>query len=129
MKYEILYMLEHDGGAIVNNASAHGLIGGPNAAYVASKHGVVGLTKSAALQYAQQGIRANAVCPGHVSTPLLDRVMAADPSAEARMLSHHPVGRLGEPQEIAEAVLWLCSDAASFVTGHAMAVDGGWVAQ
>jgi NAD(P)-dependent dehydrogenase (short-subunit alcohol dehydrogenase family) len=130
MKYEIPQMQKRGGGAIVNTASMHGLAGGPrNPAYVASKHGVVGLTKSTALAYAQAGIRVNAVCPGYIRTPMLERVLSADPSLEARMLTLEPVGRLGSPEEVAAAVVWLCSDAASFVTGHTMVVDGGYLAQ
>jgi len=129
MKYEIQRMLEQGGGAIVNTASVAGLVGFQNTpAYVASKHGVVGLTKAAALEYATFGIRINAVCPGVIRTPLIDRVVAARPKMEEVYTAMHPVGRLGEPEEIAEAVVWLCSDAASFVTGHAMVVDGGLVA-
>jgi len=130
MKYEIQRMLEQGGGAIVNTASVAGLVGFQNTpAYVASKHGVVGLTKAAALEYATFGIRINAVCPGVIRTPMIDRVVAARPKMEEVYTAMHPVGRLGEPEEIAEAVVWLCSDAASFVTGHAMVVDGGLVAQ
>lgn len=127
LKYEILQMLKQGGGAIVNTASGAGLIGvRRTGAYVASKHGVVGLTKTAALEYAKSNIRVNAVCPGPIDTPMLrgasDRVIDA-------MAAAQPNGRLGQPQEIAEAVVWLCSDAASFVTGHPMPVDGGYVAQ
>jgi NAD(P)-dependent dehydrogenase (short-subunit alcohol dehydrogenase family) len=98
-------------------------------AYVASKHGVVGLTKTAALEYAKSGIRVNAVCPGGVQTPMLERAIQMLPQLGEAAIAMEPVGRLGKPEEIAEAVLWLCSDAASFVTGHAMAIDGGLVAQ
>jgi len=130
MKYEISQMLEQGGGAIVNTASIAGLVGMPGtSAYVASKHGVVGLTKTAALEYAKAGIRINAVCPGTTRTPLAERFIAGDPRAEEQMNAMQPVGRMGRPEEIAEAVVWLCSDAASFVTGHAMVVDGGFVAQ
>ena len=97
--------------------------------YVASKHGVVGLTKTAALEYARAGIRVNAVCPGVIRTPMVERLLDDRPRAEARLRELEPVGRLGTPEEVAEAVVWLCSDAASFVTGHAMSVDGGMVAQ
>ena len=129
MKYEIPQMLTQGGGAIVNTASALGLVGGRGtAAYVASKHGVVGLTKTAALEYAQQGIRVNCVCPGAIQTPMTDRAWS-DPGRRARVIASEPIGRIGKPEEIAEAVVWLCSDAASFVTGHAMSVDGGLVAQ
>ena len=129
MKYEISQMLHQGGGAIVNTASGAGLVGNRgNSAYAASKHGVVGLTKTAALEYAQQGIRVNCVCPGWVQTPLAARSLS-DPERRAQIIARHPIGRVGTPEEIAEAVVWLCSDAASFVTGHAMSVDGGYVAQ
>ncbi len=129
MKYEIAQMLKQSGGTIVNTSSAYGLAAaGGSPAYVASKHGVIGLTKTAALEYASFGIRVNAVCPGHISTPMIERSLA-DPQRTAQMLSRHPIGRIGKPEEVAQAVVWLCSDAASFVTGHAMAVDGGWVAR
>ena len=130
MKHEIRQMLEQGGGAIVNTASTAGLVGfRGTSAYAASKHGVIGLTKTAALEYAKAGIRINAVCPGTTRTPLAERFIAGDPRAEARMSDMQPLGRMGRPEEIAEAVVWLCSDAASFVTGHAMVVDGGYVAQ
>jgi NAD(P)-dependent dehydrogenase (short-subunit alcohol dehydrogenase family) len=131
LKYEVAQMLRQDGGAIVNTASAAGLVGLPlSGGYVAAKHGVVGLTKSAALAYAQQGIRVNAVCPGYVRTPLLDAVFAArGPEYEAAAAAMQPVGRLGTPEEVAELVVWLCSDAASFMTGAALPVDGGYVAR
>lgn len=127
LKYEIAHMLTQGGGAIVNTASDAGLIGLRRAgAYVASKHGVVGLTKTAALEYAKANIRVNAVCPGPIDTPMLreasERVIDA-------MATAQPNGRLGQPREIAEAAVWLCSDAASFVTGHPMPVDGGYLAQ
>jgi len=129
MKYEIPQMLHQGGGTIVNTASAAGLVGTRGtSAYVASKHGVVGLTKTAALEYAQQGIRVNCVCPGAIQTPMTERAWS-DPARRARVIASEPVGRIGNPEEIAEAVVWLCSDAASFVTGHAMSVDGGFVAQ
>jgi NAD(P)-dependent dehydrogenase (short-subunit alcohol dehydrogenase family) len=130
MKYEIPQMLKQGSGSIVNTASAGGLIGTPGlAAYTASKHGVVGVTKTAALEYVQQGIRVNAVCPGTVLTPLVKAGITAYPDLEKTLLSKHPMGRFGKPEEIAEAVLWLCSDAASYVTGIALSVDGGVVAQ
>lgn len=130
LKYEIIQMLEQGGGAIVNTASTMGLVGGAgSASYGASKHGVVGLTKNAAVDYAQAGIRVNAVCPGHIRTPMTEQGTLLVPGNEERIIARHPIGRLGAPEEIAETVVWLCSDAASFVTGHAMAVDGGYVAQ
>lgn len=130
MKYEIAQMLKTGGGAIVNNSSAAGLIGTVfHPVYSASKHGVIGLTKSVALQYAKNGIRVNAVCPGAVRTPMVEGVISKNPKYEAANLAAEPVGRMARPEEIAEAVVWLCSDRASFVTGHAMSVDGGMVIQ
>src|SRR5215510_6201413 len=126
MKYEIPHLLKQGGGAIVNTASTAGLVGyRGGAAYVASKHGVVGLTKTAALEYAKAGVRVNAVCPGAIDTPMMGRITGHRPQRAERMAASEPVGRMGRPEEIAEAVVWLCSEAASFVTGHAMAVDGG----
>ena len=130
MKYEIPRLLEQGGGAIVNTASGAGLIGVAGlSAYVASKHGVIGLTKTAALEYAKSGIRVNAVCPGLIQTPMVERLTADQPQLGEALVAMEPVGRTGRPEEIAESVVWLCSDAASFVTGHAMSVDGGFVAQ
>ena len=131
MKYEIIQMLTQGSGTIVNTASIMGLVGSwsGSGAYNASKHGVVGLTKTAALEYAKLGIRVNAVCPGYIRTPLLAETLTRQPEMEAQIVARHPVGRMGKPEEIAEAVVWLCSDAASFVTGHTMTVDGGYVAQ
>jgi len=129
LKYEIPVMLEH-GGAIVNMASGAGLVGFAGLpAYVASKHGVVGLTRAAALEYASQGLRVNAICPGSTRTPMLEGFMGGDEQVERMMTRAVPLGRLGRPEEIADAVVWLCSDAASFVVGHALAVDGGSVIQ
>jgi NAD(P)-dependent dehydrogenase (short-subunit alcohol dehydrogenase family) len=129
-KYEIPRMLRQRGGAIVNTASVAGLRGARGlSAYVASKHGVVGLTKTAALEYAQAGVRINAVCPGWIRTPMVEGAFVAHPDLEAQISMSEPIGRIGNPQEVAEAVVWLCSDAASFVTGHAMTVDGGLMAQ
>jgi NAD(P)-dependent dehydrogenase (short-subunit alcohol dehydrogenase family) len=130
MKYEIPEMLKGGGGVIINNGSVTGLVGsaGP-IGNVASKHGVSGLTKSAALQYATQGIRVNAVAPGLVRSKLNDEIIAQYPQAEAAMLSGVPQSRWGEPEEIAEAVIFLCSDRASLITGHIMAIDGGFTAR
>jgi len=128
LKYEIAHMLQQGHGAIVNAASVAGLVGVKNnVAYVASKHGVVGLTKASALECAQAGIRINAVCPGFIRTPILN--LDGAPEGESRYVSIEPMGRLGRPEEVAEAVVWLCSDAASFVTGHTMSVDGGMAAR
>lgn len=125
MKHEIPAMLTNAGGAIVNNASVAGLIGMALAPiYAASKHAVVGLTRSVALDYARQNIRVNAVAPGGVATDMIERLNT--PETKARLASWHPMGRLGTPEEIADAVLWLCSDGASFVTGQTLAIDGGF---
>ncbi len=130
MKYEIPQMLRQGKGAIVNNASIAGLVGFPNIpAYVASKHGIIGLTKNAGLEYAKLGIRVNVVCPGVIKTPMVDRFTGKSKEVEKQFESAEPMGRLGQPEEVAAAVTWLCSDASSFVTGHSMVVDGGWVAQ
>lgn len=130
MKFEIPHMIKQGKGAIVNNASIAGLVGFVNIpAYVASKHGILGLTKNAALEYAKSGIRVNAVCPGVIKTAMIDRFTGKDKVVEQQFESMEPVGRMGQPEEVAQAVIWLCSDAASFVTAHPMAVDGGWVAQ
>ena len=130
MKYEIPLMMQQGKGAIVNNASIAGLVGFPNIpAYVASKHGVIGLTKNAALEYAKLGIRVNVVCPGVIKTPMIDRFTGKSKEVEKQFEIMEPVGRLGEPEEVAEAVVWLCSEASSFITGDAIPVDGGWVAQ
>jgi NAD(P)-dependent dehydrogenase (short-subunit alcohol dehydrogenase family) len=130
MKYEIAQMLRQGGGgAIVNTASVAGLVGAPYMpAYCASKHGVVGLTKAAAAEYGRHKIRVNAVCPGVINTPMMERAFEADPRRRPQMERVHLLKRVGEPREVADAVLWLCSDAASFVTGHPMAVDGGLTA-
>ena len=128
LRYELRHMLQEGRGAIVNTASVAGLIGvRNNVAYVASKHGVVGLTKAAALECAPAGIRVNAVCPGFVRTPILG--LDGTPEAESRYARLQPMGRLASPEEVAEAVVWLCSDAASYVTGHMMSVDGGLTAR
>jgi NAD(P)-dependent dehydrogenase (short-subunit alcohol dehydrogenase family) len=126
MKHEILQMERQGGGAIVNTASIAGLAGLPNAcAYVAAKHGVVGLTKTAAIEYAEMGIRVNAVCPGYIRTPM---TAGMTPQRSERVLAQTPAKRLGSPEEIAEIVVWLCCDRASYVTGAAYNVDGGWMA-
>ncbi|MHB8647833.1 MAG: SDR family oxidoreductase [Thermomicrobiales bacterium] len=128
LKYEIPRMVAQGGGAIVNTASIAGLSGTSGAvAYGASKHGVVSLTKSAARQYASAGVRINAVCPGYTDTPMAEFIFERRPGSEEQIVARHAVGRLGRPEEIAAAVLWLCSDAASFVTGHPMVVDGGYL--
>jgi NAD(P)-dependent dehydrogenase (short-subunit alcohol dehydrogenase family) len=130
MKYEIALMLKHGGGSIVNTSSGAGLVGLSGApAYVAAKHGVSGLTKAAALEFAQKGIRVNAVCPGFIQTPMVERVLDKGTFSEEQIFAAEPMHRMGKPEEIAEAVLWLCSDASSFVTGLPMPVDGGYVAQ
>lgn len=130
MKHEIPEMLKRNKGVIINCSSVAGLVGYPGlAAYVASKHGVIGLTKTAALECAKVGIRVNAVCPGAIKTAMIDRLTGNKKEVENQFANSEPVGRLGQPEEVANAVIWLCSDEASFVTGDAMAVDGGWVAQ
>ncbi len=131
MRHEIPAMLARGGGAIVNMSSILGRVGFPNAsAYVAAKHGVVGLSKTAAIEYATQGIRVNTVSPGFIATPMLERGGMVEGSEMYKMLANlHPVKRLGKPEEVAEAVVWLCSDAASFVNGETMLIDGGYVAQ
>jgi NAD(P)-dependent dehydrogenase (short-subunit alcohol dehydrogenase family) len=130
MRHEIPRMLDRGGGSIVNCSSVAGLVGFANIpAYTASKHGVVGLTKTAALEYAKEGVRVNAVCPGVIDTEMVDRFTGQQPEAEAALLGSEPIGRLGRPEEIADAVVWLCSPRASFVTGQAIAIDGGFVTQ
>ena len=125
MREEAEAMLRNGGGAIVNTASINGLVGnGAQPAYTASKHGVVGLTRHGALRWAKQGIRVNAVCPGVIDTAMTAQA-AANPAAKAAIEQMTPMGRMGQPEEIAAAVLWLCSDAASFVTGQPLAIDGG----
>jgi NAD(P)-dependent dehydrogenase (short-subunit alcohol dehydrogenase family) len=128
MKSEIPAMLDSGGGSIVNTASSLGLVGlAQQPAYVAAKHGVVGLSKAAAMEYSARGVRVNAVCPGVIRTPLFEGAAAADPEMLSNIEAAHPIGRVGQPDEIAEAVVWMCSDAASFLTGHPLAVDGGYV--
>lgn len=130
MKYQIPQILKQGGGAIVNVASIAGLVGFTNIpAYCASKGGILQLTRTAALEYAKNKVRINAVCPGVIKTAMVERFTGGKPEVEAQFAAGEPIGRLGQPEEIASAVLWLCSDGASFVTGHPLVVDGGWVAQ
>lgn len=135
MKYELVHMASRASGAIVNTASTFGIVGVRGmCSYNATKHGIVGITKGAALEYAEAGVRVNAICPGPIGTPALEgffeELSPGDPAAaRATFEAGAPLGRLGSPDEIAAAVVWLCSDAASYVTGLPMAVDGGWLAQ
>jgi NAD(P)-dependent dehydrogenase (short-subunit alcohol dehydrogenase family) len=129
MKHEIPYMLKSGGGAIVNNASVLGHVGWSQASlYSATKHAIIGLTKSAALEYAPSDLRINALCPGGVKTKVLNRCIGGNPAVEEEVNAIHPIGRLGKPQEMAEGVLWMCSDKASFMTGQSLVIDGGWTA-
>jgi NAD(P)-dependent dehydrogenase (short-subunit alcohol dehydrogenase family) len=131
MKYEVSEMIKQEGGSIVNMSSTAGLVGSQigNSAYVASKHGIVGLTKAVALEYAGQGIRVNAVCPAIIRTPMSERLLGGDPERERQIAAIQPIGRIGTPEEVAAAVVWLCSDAASYITGHALPIDGGLIAK
>ena len=132
MKHQIPEILKNGGGAIVNNASIAGLIGSRNASiYCASKHGVIGLRKAVALEQATGGIRINTVCPGLIQTDMIERAFAQidDSEAKAQIVAVYPIGRIGQPEEIANAVVWLCSDAASFITGHSLTIDGGCTVQ
>jgi len=131
MRYEIPEMLRSGGGSIVNMSSILGLVGFPGAsAYVAAKHGVVGLTKTAAIEYATKGIRVNAVCPGFILTPMLERGgITTRPEMAKFVTDLHPMKRLGKPEEVAESVIWLFTEAASFVTGTTLLIDGGYVSQ
>jgi NAD(P)-dependent dehydrogenase (short-subunit alcohol dehydrogenase family) len=129
MKHEIPLMLRQGGGAIVNTSSGAGVKGfAGQAAYCAAKYGIVGLSKAAALDYAKSNIRINAVCPGIIETPMMDRFSGGTPEGRARVIAQEPIGRMGKPEEIAAAVIWLCSDAAAFIVGHAMVIDGGQTA-
>ena len=129
MKHEIMQMLSQGGGAIVNDSAGGGLVAVRNAsAYVASKHGVVGLTKAAALEYAHLGIRVNVVCPGSIETPMTEAYYS-DPERLNQIVSGHPIGRVGTPGEVAEAVIWLCSSDSSYVNGHSLVIDGGFIAK
>lgn len=130
MKHEIPLILKQGRGAIVNTSSGEGIIGIKGSpAYTAAKHGVIGLTKAAALDYASQNIRVNAVCPGYIDTPMMGRFTGGTDEGRAKVIAEEPVGRMGKPEEIAAAVIWLCSDAAAFVVGHAMVIDGGQTVQ
>jgi len=132
IRHEIPAMLSGGGGAIVNTASLSGFVASRTVfqpSYTASKHAVIGLTKSAALQYARQNIRVNALCPGVTRTAMVESVMATSPQVRSTLENHSPMGRLATPQEMAEAAVWLCSSKASFVNGHALVVDGGSVAE
>ena len=127
MRYEIRQMLKQGGGAIVNTSSQGGVTGFPGqAAYIACKHAVIGLTRTAAIDYVARGIRINAVCPGVIRTPMADELLRRNPALEQELVRDIPAGRMGRPEEIAHAVLWLCSSEASFVDGHALLVDGAF---
>lgn len=127
MRYEIIQMLKQGGGAIVNTSSQGGVTGFPGqAAYIACKHAVIGLTQTAAIDYAAKGIRINAICPGAIRTPMAEELIRRNPDLEQELIRDIPAGRLGKPEEIANAVLWLCSPQASFVDGHALLVDGAF---
>mgnify|MGYP006272908551 FL=1 len=131
MKYEIAEMLKNGGGSIINVSSILGKVGFANApAYVAAKHGLVGLTKAAALEYASEGIRVNAVAPGFILTPMLENAgILEDEEMKQQVVNLHPIGRLGRPEEVADAIIWLASEASAFVTGHTLMVDGGYTAR
>lgn len=129
LRQEICHMIANGGGAIVNTSSIAGLVGAAGLSpYVASKHGVTGLTRAAALEYSAQGIRVNSVHPGAIRTEMIDRIIEEMPEMAEGMAALHPIGRIGEPEEVADAIVWLCSDEASFVTGHTMVIDGALTA-
>ena len=130
MKHEIPLILKSGGGAIVNTSSGAGVIGIKGSpAYTAAKHAVIGLTRAASLDYAGQNIRINAVCPGYIDTPMMGRFTGGTPEGRAQVISEEPIGRMGRPEEIANTVLWLCSDGAGFVVGHSLIADGGQTVQ
>jgi NAD(P)-dependent dehydrogenase (short-subunit alcohol dehydrogenase family) len=130
MKHEIPQILKQGGGAIVNTSSGAGVIGIKGSpAYTAAKHGVIGLTRAAALDYAAQNLRINAICPGYIETPMMDRFTGGTAEGRAKVIAEEPAGRMGKPEEIAASVLWLCSEGAAFMVGHAMVVDGGQTVQ
>lgn len=130
MKAEIPALLDHGGGVIVNTASIAGLVGFPNLLpYVASKHGVIGITKSAAIEFSGDGVRVNAICPGVIETPMVERSADDSPEMMEQVRAATPIGRIGQPREIGDAAVWLCSEDASFVTGESMVIDGGYVSQ
>lgn len=130
LKYQIRHMAANGGGAIVNNASIGGFRGLAGLSpYVASKHGVIGLTRTAGIEYARAGIRVNAVAPGAIRTPMFERGVSQDPALSASIAEAQPMGRIGQPEEVARAVVWLCSDQASYVTGECLSVDGGFMAR
>lgn len=126
MKFELMQMQKQAFGSIVNISSVLGLVANRSSIYTASKHGVNGLTKSAALTYANIGVRINAICPGYIETPMMERAYAEKEHLKSNTVSRHPIGRLGLPEEIARAAVWLCSDSASYITGHLMVIDGGY---
>jgi NAD(P)-dependent dehydrogenase (short-subunit alcohol dehydrogenase family) len=130
MKHEIPLILKQRGGAIVNTSSGAGIIGIKGSpAYTAAKHGVIGLTRAAALDYAAQNLRINAVCPGYIDTPMMDRFTGGTAEGRAKVIAEEPAGRMGKPEEVAAAVIWLCSDTAAFTIGHALVIDGGQTVQ
>lgn len=130
MKHQIPLILKQGGGAIVNTSSGAGVIGIKGSpAYTAAKHGVIGLTRAAALDYAAKNVRINAICPGYIDTPMMGRFTGGTDEGRAKVISEEPIGRMGKPEEIAAAVIWLCSEPAAFMVGHAMVIDGGQTIQ